>query len=167
MISSGRATRLMLLPFLAAGLGLSPCFLRADTSSTAAAAAKKKTTNTARNGSSKSKTVSTGGKSSKRGRKEVGQKAPTPERVSEIQQALAKDGSYSRTPNGQWDGSTVDAMKKFQGMHGLNPSGRLDAKTLEQLGLGSKTAGIGAPTVTKASLLGMQRDGPKTALRDQ
>jgi hypothetical protein len=37
-------------------------------------------------------------------------------------------------------------MKKFQGAHGLTPSGKLDAKTLQQLGLGSQTAGIAAPT---------------------
>jgi len=66
--------------------------------------------------------------------------------VSEIQTALAKDGSFSGAPNGKWDDSTVAAMKKFQAGHGLNPSGRLDSKTLQQLGLGSQTAGVAAPT---------------------
>jgi hypothetical protein len=37
-------------------------------------------------------------------------------------------------------------MKKFQGAHGLNPSGKLDARTLQQLGLGSQTTGIAPPT---------------------
>jgi peptidoglycan hydrolase-like protein with peptidoglycan-binding domain len=78
-------------------------------------------------------------------RRERGQKAPTPERILEIQQALAKDGSYSGKPNGKWDNSTVEAMRKFQETHGLNPSGKLDAKTLQQLGLGSQTAGVAAP----------------------
>jgi peptidoglycan hydrolase-like protein with peptidoglycan-binding domain len=78
-------------------------------------------------------------------RRERGQKAPTPDRISEIQQALAKDGSYAGKPNGKWDDSTVDAMKKFQESHGLNPSGKLDAKTLQHLGLGSQTAGAAAP----------------------
>ena len=108
-----------------------------------------------------SSTRKTGGKtsakSSKRSRKQVGQKAPTTDRMSEIQQALAKDGAYAGTPNGKWDGSTVDAMRKFQGTHGLNPSGKLDAKTLQRLGLGSKTAGIAAPTVTAASRLQSSR----------
>jgi peptidoglycan hydrolase-like protein with peptidoglycan-binding domain len=36
-------------------------------------------------------------------------------------------------------------MKKFQGAHGLNPTGKLDAKTLQQLGLGSHTAGAAPP----------------------
>ena len=78
-------------------------------------------------------------------RREPGQKAPAPERISEIQQALAKDGSFTGTPNGKWDDSTVEAMKKFQVGHGLNPSGKLDALTLQKLGLGSQTAGVAAP----------------------
>ena len=78
-------------------------------------------------------------------RRQPGQKAPAPERISEIQQALSKDGSFNGTPNGKWDDSTVSAMRKFQSNHGLNPSGKLDALTLQKLGLGSQTAGIAAP----------------------
>ena len=40
----------------------------------------------------------------------------------------------------------MDAMKKFQSANGLNPSGKLDALTLQKLGLGSETAGLAAPT---------------------
>src|SRR5260370_4076310 len=78
-------------------------------------------------------------------RRERGQKVPAPERISEIQQALAKDGSFSGKPSGKWGDSTVEAMKKFQAGHGLNPSGKLDAVTLQKLGLGSQTAGVAAP----------------------
>jgi peptidoglycan hydrolase-like protein with peptidoglycan-binding domain len=81
----------------------------------------------------------------KTARRERGQKVPAPERISEIQTALAKDGSFNGKPSGKWDASTVDAMKKFQEAHGLNPSGKLDAKTLQKLGLGSQTAGLAAP----------------------
>jgi len=81
----------------------------------------------------------------KRGRKEKGQTAPTPERISEIQTALAKDGSFSGSPNGMWDDATLEAMKKFQSAHSLNPSGKLDALTLQKLGLGSHTAGVAPP----------------------
>jgi peptidoglycan hydrolase-like protein with peptidoglycan-binding domain len=85
-------------------------------------------------------------KSSRRsGRRERGQKAPTPDRISEIQQALAKDGSFTEKPNGKWDASTIEATRKFQEAHGLNATGKLDAKTLQQLGLGSETAGVAAP----------------------
>jgi murein L,D-transpeptidase YcbB/YkuD len=77
--------------------------------------------------------------------RERGQKAPTADRISEIQTALSKDGSFSGTPNGKWDDSTVDAMRKFQQAHGLNPTGKLDARTLQKLGLGSQTAGLAPP----------------------
>ena len=84
-------------------------------------------------------------------RREPGQKVPTPDRISEIQQALAKEGSFTGKPNGKWDASTVEAMKKFQSAHGLNPSGKLDALTLQKLGLGAKTAGVAAPIPTASS----------------
>jgi peptidoglycan hydrolase-like protein with peptidoglycan-binding domain len=84
-------------------------------------------------------------------RRERGQQAPAPERISEIQQALAKDGSFTGVPNGKWDDSTADAMRKFQGSHGLNPTGKLDALSLQKLGLGSQTAGIAAPMPPIAS----------------
>lgn len=93
----------------------------------------------ARNGTSKS--------SSKKKSKGVkGQAAPTPDRISEIQEALAKKGVFAGTPTGKWDDDTVDAMKKFQASSGLNPTGKLDALTLQKLGLGSHTAGLAAPT---------------------
>jgi len=84
-------------------------------------------------------------------RRERGQKVPTPDRITEIQQALAKDGSFTGTPNGKWNDSTVEAMKKFQAGHGLNPSGKLDALTLQRLGLGSQTAGVAAPILPVTS----------------
>ena len=99
-------------------------------------------------------------------RPERGQKAPAPERISEIQTALAKDGSFSGTPSGKWDPSTVDAMKKFQEAHGLNPSGKLDAKTLQKLGLGSQTAGL-APPMPPISSSSLATRPSSTANRQQ
>lgn len=90
-------------------------------------------------------------KSSRRSRRPRGQKAPTPDRISEIQQALAKDGSFTGKPNGKWDASTTEATRKFQEAHGLNPTGKLDAKTLQQLGLGSSTAGVAPPVPSTTS----------------
>jgi len=75
-----------------------------------------------------------------------GQATPTPERINEIQDALAKKGFYTDAPSGKWDDSTTEAMKKFQSSRGLNPTGKFDALTLQKLGLGSETAGLGAPT---------------------
>jgi peptidoglycan hydrolase-like protein with peptidoglycan-binding domain len=106
-------------------------------------------------------------KTSKRSkRRERGQKAPTADRISEIQQALAKDGSFAGTPNGKWDDSTVEAMRKFQAGHGLNPSGKLDALTLQKLGLGAQTAGVAAP-LPPAKSTSLAKDGvTQTAKRD-
>jgi len=93
-----------------------------------------------------------GGKRSTGGRQR-GQMTPTPERISEIQEALSKNGAMSSAPSGKWDDSTADAMRKFQAAHGLNPTGKLDAQTLNHLGLGSATAGMAppAPTVRASS----------------
>jgi murein L,D-transpeptidase YcbB/YkuD len=129
-----KATRLALTLIVAAGLGVSAFPAKAQSASQ-----KKSAASSSRSKSHKKKS------SKKLSRWERGQKAPAPDRISEIQQALAKDGSFSGTPNGKWDESTVEAMKKFQDGHGLNPSGKLDAKTLQQLGLGSQTAGVAAP----------------------
>ena len=92
-------------------------------------------------------------KSSKHSRRrQPGQKVPTADRILEIQQALAKDGSFAGNPNGKWDDATVEAMRKFQTRNGLNPNGKLDALTLQKLGLGSKTAGVAAPIPVSTSL---------------
>jgi peptidoglycan hydrolase-like protein with peptidoglycan-binding domain len=128
------ATHLASSLLLAAGLGVFSISVKAQSP-----AAKKP----ARSAAHKS---SHGKKSSKKSRRrERGQKAPTPDRISEIQQALAKDGSYTGAPSGKWDESTQDALRKFQESHGLNPTGKLDARSLQQLGLGSQTAGVAAP----------------------
>ena len=75
-----------------------------------------------------------------------GQAAPTPDRIGEIQAALVKNGSYDGVPTGKWDDSTANALRKYQSAHGLSPTGKLDALTLQKLGLGSETAGMAAPT---------------------
>lgn len=94
-----------------------------------------------------------------------GQKAPTTERIAEIQQALAKSGSFTGTSNGKWDSSTIEAVKKFQDAHGLNPTGKLDALTLQKLGLGSQTAGLAAPVapISSSSVL----PSPRPTVRNE
>jgi peptidoglycan hydrolase-like protein with peptidoglycan-binding domain len=90
---------------------------------------------------------STKAKTSKNKTKKVrGQTAPTPERINEIQSALARNGAFSGDPTGKWDDSTAEGMKRFQAAHGLAPTGKFDALTLQKLGLGAETAGHGAPT---------------------
>jgi Putative peptidoglycan binding domain len=72
-------------------------------------------------------------------------KAPTPARISEIQSALGRGGYYQGDPNGRWDAETVAAMQKFQSANNLEATGKLDAPTLQKLGLGSDIAGVSAP----------------------
>ena len=141
-------TCLALALLLAAGLGVSAGSASAQT-------AKKKRTTHSATAHGKSTAHKSGRRSGKRSSRARGQKAPAPERISEIQEALARDGSYTGTPNGKWDDQTVAAMKKYQQAHGLNPSGKLDAHTLQQLGLGSQTAGVAAPMppVSSSSIL--------------
>jgi peptidoglycan hydrolase-like protein with peptidoglycan-binding domain len=99
----------------------------------------------------KSKKKKTTSSKSKKSAKTKGQTAPTSDRIREIQSALQKDGSYAGEPNGKWDVTSVEAMKKYQDKNGLNPSGKIDAVTLNKLRLGSDTAGKGAPVPATSS----------------
>jgi peptidoglycan hydrolase-like protein with peptidoglycan-binding domain len=129
-----KVTHLALTLLVAAGMGVT------------GGVAKGQGTNASKSPSPKPGSKTHHAKSTRKTTRQVrGQKAPAPERISEIQAALAKDGSFDGKPSGKWDASTVDAMKKFQEAHGLNPSGKLDAKTLQKLGLGSQTAGLAPP----------------------
>jgi peptidoglycan hydrolase-like protein with peptidoglycan-binding domain len=110
-------------------------------SKTASAAAK---SSSAKSGS---KVATARGKGSRKHVAKVkGQAAPTADRINEIQGALARNGVFAGDSTGKWDDSTTEAMKKFQAKRGLNPTGKLDAPTLQKLGLGSETAGMAAPT---------------------
>src|SRR6266478_2929288 len=150
-----KATHLALMLLLAAGLGVFAA------SAEAQSAPQKESTVSSSVKKSHRKRVSR-----KLRRWEKGQKVPAPSRITEIQQALAKDGSFTGTPNGKWDDSTVEAMRKFQDVHGLNPSGKLDAKTLQKLGLGSQTAGVAAPLPPTSSLI-MKSSAAQAARRRQ
>ncbi len=147
-----KATNLALTLLLAVG----PCMFASLTPAQAATPKKA--------ASSKAGSTSHGKRSRRSSRRERGQKVPTPDRISEIQQALAKDGSFAGKPNGKWDATTIEATRKFQEAHGLNPTGKLDAKTLQQLGLGSQTAGV-APPMPPVSASSLQNTTPTQPLR--
>src|SRR5437762_12915845 len=155
MMRVRKATNLALTLFLAAGLGAF-----ASTAQAKAAAAKQAA-------SSKASSASHGKRSRRSSRPERGQTAPTSERISETQQALAKDGSFTGKPNGKWDASTIEATRKFQEAHGLNPSGKLDAKTLQQLGLRSQTAVVAPPMPPMSSSSRQKAPSSHTARRQQ
>src|SRR5229473_797096 len=151
-----KATHLALTLLVAAGAGVFAGSAQAQSAAPQKAAA-----------SSKSGGKAHGKRTSRRsGRRERGQKVPTPDRISEIQQALAKDGSFTGKPNGKWDASTMEATRKFQEAHGLSPTGKLDAKTLQQLGLGSQTAGV-APPMPPISSSSLQKTTPSQTARRQ
>lgn len=68
------------------------------------------------------------------------QNEPSPDRVLEIQRALAERG-YAVTPTGKWGPESVAALKQFQEDHDINNlsgRGKLDPLTLIALGLGPK-----------------------------
>src|SRR6266446_3941487 len=151
-----KATHLALTLLVAAGAGVFAGSAQAQSAVPQKAAA-----------SSKAGGKAHGKRTSRRsGRRERGQKVPTPDRISEIQQALAKDGSFTGKPNGKWDAATMEATRKFQEAHGLSPTGKLDAKTLQQLGLGSHTAGV-APPMPPMSSSSLQKTTPSETARRQ
>ena len=88
---------------------------------------------------------------SRRKSRAKGQAAPTPDRIKEIQSALHREGAYDGQPTGKWDAATANAMMKYQDKNGLSPTGKIDALSLEKLGLGSGTAGKGAPVPPESS----------------
>ena len=142
-----RKLRGILFAAMAAGGLVLPAVAAQSSSAKSPSAHKSSGTKSTHSTSSSGK--NSGGKkssSSKKSRKVKGQAAPTPDRISEIQEALAKKGAFDGVPTGKWDDSTTSAVRKFQSSSGLNPSGKLDALTLQKLGLGSETAGLAAPT---------------------
>lgn len=65
-----------------------------------------------------------------------GQQAIAPERVSQIQQALIREHYLSGDASGQWDPTTVSAMKKYQADQGWQTKLMPDSRALKKLGLG-------------------------------
>jgi peptidoglycan hydrolase-like protein with peptidoglycan-binding domain len=150
-----KATHLALTLLVAAGMGVSGAATKGQGTAPAKSPSARPGPRTHRAKSTRKTT-----------RRAQGQKAPAPDRISEIQSALAKDGSFSGKPSGKWDSYTVDAMKKFQESHGLNSSGKLDAKTLQKLGLGSQTAGV-APPMPPVSSSSLATTRPPAVHRQQ
>ncbi|HLG15464.1 MAG TPA: peptidoglycan-binding domain-containing protein [Blastocatellia bacterium] len=72
------------------------------------------------------------------------------ERVVEIQSALIKLGYLEGPASGQYDASTITAMKEFQSDNGLQRSGLPSAATLKRLGV-SKRSNDGYSVPVKSS----------------
>jgi peptidoglycan hydrolase-like protein with peptidoglycan-binding domain len=66
------------------------------------------------------------------------QRQPTPERYTEIQQALVDKGYFSGKADGLWGPDSVAALKRFQEDQKLEATGKINALSLIRLGLGPK-----------------------------
>jgi peptidoglycan hydrolase-like protein with peptidoglycan-binding domain len=135
------------LAFLAAVLLLSAAPVSSSPGKKQPVESSRKSTDSSAKNADKLGSRKTSTKRSKGRRRDRGPKAPTPDRIREIQSALAHEGAYSGEPNGKWGPASVEAMKRFQASHGLSPTGKLDALSLQKLGLGSGVAGLAAPRV--------------------
>ena len=105
-----------------------------------------KTTAVAQNKRSRRKTPR---RRSRRRRRVVrGQRVPTAQRISEIQQSLSRSGHYDGKLTGKLDSHTVAALADFQQAQDLRRTGKLNAltlKKLEQYGLPPHSRASAAP----------------------
>ena len=126
-----------------------------STKSTAASSSKKKrsTKKTAAGSSKKRPTTrkaSSKGRASSRSRRTATtwrnrQLAPSAERYTEIQRALAEKGYLKSEPTGSWGSESIEALRGFQRDQNLDPSGKIDSVSLIALGLGPKYETAKAP----------------------
>jgi peptidoglycan hydrolase-like protein with peptidoglycan-binding domain len=121
-----------------------------------AAPAKSKTgtakTSATKSGSSKS--TAKAGTKSKRvvvARRPPVQMQPSTDRYKEIQQALADKGYFRGTPDGAWNGESVEALKRFQKDQNLDPDGKIGSLSLMALGLGPKRGVASAQSAPSGS----------------
>lgn len=61
---------------------------------------------------------------------------PSENRVTEIQEALIREGYLKQEATGKWDDSTRSAMRNYQESNGFAVTGLPDSKSLMKLGLG-------------------------------
>lgn len=127
--------RLLLLPLLAFTLAALPAAVPAAQKAAVKPPAKQsKQSGAGQKASTRRRTV----RKKAATKKPRGQQQPEPQRIREIQQALAGRG-YAVEPTGVWDAATIEALKRFQddnNIRNLTGKGKLDPLTLIALGLG-------------------------------
>ena len=84
------------------------------------------------------KSTSKKGSASKKSRPVARQTQPDTERSREIQEALKNKGYLNGPPSGKWDAATSAAFARYQQDRGRKPTGKPDALSLKDLGLGYK-----------------------------
>jgi len=65
-----------------------------------------------------------------------GQQSIATDRVTEIQEALAREHYLTAAPNGEWNAETEAAMQKYQADQGWQTKLMPDSRALKKLGLG-------------------------------
>ena len=92
-------------------------------------------------------TIKHASKSHKSSHSTIRHEAMEPERATEIQQALIKNGYMSGEPSGVWDSSSASAMQKFQGDNGWQTKITPDSRALIKLGLGPQQDALATSTM--------------------
>lgn len=91
-----------------------------------------------------STTSSAGAQHSTAGRSTTAARAPSPERVRAVQQALNDHNSGEDIAvDGKWGPNTRRALREFQQNNGLPQTGRLDSRTTAALNMNSPNMGSG------------------------
>lgn len=85
------------------------------------------------------------------------QTRPARERYLQIQQALVKAGFDPGPVDGVWGPNSEVALQDFQEAQGLEPTGRIDALSLIQLGLGPQYETSDTPSQTRKGGSGLAR----------
>src|SRR3569833_1658556 len=126
MLSSRAGLAFVLAAAVAAASAYAtPTHKKPSTSHTRASAHATKTSSKSRKGSKKSQRT-----------KLRGQQVIDTARATEIQQALIREHYLTGEPTGEWDASTVSAMKKLQADQGWQTKLTPDSRALKKLGLG-------------------------------
>jgi FtsZ-interacting cell division protein ZipA len=122
--------RLLIVAILVAGVwGLSQTKAPAKRASLS-----KSKSSSSKKSSNKKSTSKTASKKKTVGR----QTQPDADRSREIQSALKTQGYLNAEPSGKWDAATSAAFAKYQTDHGVRATGKPDARSLINLGLGPK-----------------------------
>ncbi len=72
----------------------------------------------------------------------TGQQKPLPERITEIEAALVRQGFLAGEADGVWDQNSIEALKRFQDQHHIQATGKLTSLSLIALGLGPQRTPI-------------------------
>ena len=78
------------------------------------------------------------------------------ERATEIQTALIKHGYLSGEPTGTWDAASVAAMQKLQSDNDWQTKLMPDSRALIKLGLGPGATPVTPPTISTATVGGVE-----------